>query len=40
MNYTIKIINLLENSNVLIDGITETVKREIKKKKADFFLLC
>ena len=32
MNYTIKIINSLENSNVLIDGITETVKREIKKR--------
>ena len=33
MNYTIKIINSLKNSNVLIDGITETVNREIKKRR-------
>ena len=26
----------LEDSTVLIDGVTETVKHEIKKKKADF----
>ena len=26
----------LEGSTVLIDGVTETVKHEIKKKKADF----
>ena len=41
MNDIIKIIKLLEDSNVLIDGITETVKYEIKKQGgADFFLLC
>ena len=31
MNDIIKIIKSLEDSNVLIDGITETVKYEIKK---------
>ena len=40
MNDTIKIIKSLEDSNVLIDGTTETVKQEIKNKKVDFFLLC
>ena len=32
MNDIIKIIKSLEDSNVLTDGITETVKDEIKKK--------
>ena len=32
MNGIIKIIKSLEDSNVLTDGITETVKDEIKKK--------
>ena len=41
MDYIIKIIKSLEDSGVLIDGVTETVKREIKKnKKTDFFKLC
>ena len=32
---------ILEDSGVLIDGVTETVKHEIKKnKKADFLELC
>ena len=31
MNYIIKIIKLLEDSSVLIDGATETLKCEIKK---------
>ena len=31
MNDIIKIIKSLQDSNVLIDGITETVKHEIKK---------
>ena len=31
MNDIIKIIKSLEESNVLIDGITETEKHEIKK---------
>ena len=33
MNDIIKIIISLQDSDVLIDGITETVKYEIKKKK-------
>ena len=33
MNEIIKIIKLLEDSGVLIDGITETVKHEIKKQE-------
>ena len=43
MNDIIKIIKSLEDSNILIDGITETVKHEKKKnpksKKVYFFLL-
>ena len=33
INDNIKIIKSLEDSGVLIDGITETVKHEIKKQK-------
>ena len=36
MNDIIKIIKSLEDSGVLIDGVTETVKHEIKNKKEDF----
>ena len=32
----IKIMNSLEDSNVFIDGITETVKHEIKKQEGGF----
>ena len=39
MNYIIIIKKSIEDSNVLIDGITGRVKHEIKNKKADFFLL-
>ena len=39
MNDIIKVIKSLEDSNVLTDGITETVKNEIKNKGTDFFLL-
>ena len=28
------------NTNVLIDGITETIKHETKSKIGDFLLLC
>ena len=31
----IKIIKSLDDSSVLIDGVTETVKHEIKKMKVD-----
>ena len=40
MNNIIKIIKSLEDLGVLIDGVTETLKDEIKNKKVDFFLLC
>ena len=41
MNDIIKIIKSLEDSGVLIDGVPETVKHEIKKnKKMDFLELC
>ena len=32
MNDIIKIIKSLKDSNVLIDGVTQTVKHEIKKR--------
>ena len=39
MNDITKIIKSLEDSNVLIDGIIETVKHKIKKnEKVDLFL--
>ena len=40
MNNIIKIIKSLEDLGVLIDGVTETLKDEIKNKKVDLFLLC
>ena len=40
LNDIIKIIKLLEDLSVLIDGVAETVKYEIKNKKVDFFELC
>ena len=36
MNDIIKIIKSLEDSGVLIDGVTETVKHEIKKQEDRF----
>ena len=33
MNDIIKIVKSLEDSCVLIDGVTETVRHEIKKKR-------
>ena len=40
MNDIIKIIKLLKDSNILINGVTETAKHEIKNKKVDFLVLC
>ena len=40
MNDIIKIIKSLEYLGVLIDGVTESVKHEIKNKKANFLELC
>ena len=36
MNDIIKTIRSLEDSGVLTDGVTETVKHEIKKQKGGF----
>ena len=36
MNDIIKIIKSLEDSGVLIDGVTETLKDEIKKQESGF----
>ena len=36
MNDIIKIIKSLEDSDVFIDGVTETVKHEIKKQEGRF----
>ena len=42
MTYIIKFIKSFEDSGVVIDGVTETMKHEKKKKnkKADFLNLC
>ena len=40
MNDIMKIIKLLEDSVVLIDGVDETVKYERKSKKVAFLELC
>ena len=37
MSNIIKIIKLPEDSVALIDGVTETVQHEIKKRWVDFF---
>ena len=40
-SFRIKIwMKLLEDSGVLIDGVTETAKHEIKNKKVDFLEFC
>ena len=36
MNDVIEIIKLLEDSGVLIDGVTETVKHKLKNKNVNF----
>ena len=40
INDIIRIIKPLEDSSVLIDGVTETVKDETKIKKADLLVYC
>ena len=37
LNDVIKIIKSLENSGVLIDGVTEAVKHEVEKQEGGFF---
>ena len=39
MNDVIKIIDSLENSGVLIDGVAETLKHEIKNNETNFLPL-
>ena len=39
LNNIIKIIKSLEDSGVLVDDVTETVKYEIKNKNVDFLVL-
>ena len=36
MNDIIKIIQALENSNILLKGVTKTIKNETKKQKGGF----
>ena len=36
MNYTIKIIQALKNSNILIKGVTKTIKNETKEQTGWF----
>ena len=36
MNEIIKIIQALENSNILIKGVTNTIKNETKEQKGGF----
>ena len=40
MNDIIKIVQALENSNILLKGATKTIKNETKKKKEDFLVCC
>ena len=40
VNDVIKIIKSLEDSGVLIDGVTDSGKHEIKNKNVDFLELC
>ena len=37
MNYIIKIIKSLDDSDILIDGVIETVKHEIKKTRTQIY---
>ena len=36
MNDVMKIVQALEDSNILLKGITKTIKNETKEKKEDF----
>ena len=36
MNDIIKIVQTLEDSNILLKGVTKTIKNETKEKKEDF----
>ena len=36
MNYIMKIVQALENSNILLKGVNKTIKNERKKQKGGF----
>ena len=36
MNYIIKTVQVLEDSNILLKGVTKTIKNETKKQKGGF----
>ena len=38
MQDLLKIVKSLEDSGMLLDGITETVKNEVKEQKGSFFI--
>ena len=40
MNDIMKIVQALEDSNVLLKGVTKTIKNETKEKKEDFQVCC
>ena len=40
MNDIVKIVQALENSNILLKGVNKTTKNETKKQKGGFFYLC
>ena len=39
MNYIIKIVQALEDSNILLKGVTKTIKNETKEQKGLFLSL-
>ena len=40
MNNIMKIVQALEDSNILLKGVTKTFKNETKHKKEDFWVCC
>ena len=40
MEYIIKIVNSLEDSGLLLKGVTEAVQNEVKEQKKENFLVC
>ena len=36
MNYIIQILQVLEDSNILLKGVTKTIKNETKEQKGGF----
>ena len=39
MNYITKIVQTLEDSNILLKGVTKTIKKETKKQKGGFLIM-